>query len=338
MKRRKFMMFLLMMLTLSLVLSGCSFTEEASPLNPQGSVGESQLFLINLSLGIMFGVLAVVFALFFYAIIRFRRKKSDKDYPEQVEGSHKLEIIWTVIPLILITILAVPTVIYAFVLGEDLTEDPDVLLVEVVGHQYWWEFNYPQLDIYTAQDLVMPVDKTVAFKITASDVLHSFWIPGLGGKMDAIPGTENVLYYDANTTGVLKGKCVELCGQSHALMDFKAVVLEQDEFDTWVEDMKTPYPEEVENVELAEGYEIFKNNCISCHAIDATQKGIFPNLKGFANRETVAGFKDNNAEEIKAWIEDPNKMKPGVSDMPAFENVLSDEELDKLVEYLQSLD
>src|SRR5690606_15012698 len=112
--------------------------------------------------------------LFFYVIIRYRQRKGDNEIPKQVEGNHKLEIIWTVIPILLLTILAIPTVAFTFGQATDYTEDPDAMLVKVTAHQFWWEFEYPDYGIFTAQDLVIPVNTTIHFELTASDVLHSF--------------------------------------------------------------------------------------------------------------------------------------------------------------------
>lgn len=282
----------------------------------------------------MIGIVVIVFVLFAFIVIRFRKRKNQKGYPKQTEGSHVLEIVWTVIPLVLLLILAVPMVGKTFALAKDYSEYTDAVKVKVIAHQFWWEFQYPEEGIYTAQDLVIPVDKKIAFELTSADVIHSFWIPGLGGKMDTNPGMTNTFYLDAKETGVYKGKCAELCGASHALMDFKAVVVTQEEYDQWVADMKQPTAAVDEQSDLASGEEIFKSKCMSCHAIDGTQPGVFPNLKGFADRELVAGIKENNAEWIRKWIDDPQSIKPGslMPDVP-----LTDEELDALTEYLQTL-
>lgn len=273
----------------------------------------------------------VVYVLYIYIIIRFRKRKGDDSIPRQVEGNHKLEVIWTVIPLLLIFILAVPTLAITFGQSTDYTEDPDAMLVKVTGHQYWWEFEYPEYGIFTAQDLVIPVDTKIQFELTAADVQHSFWIPALGGKMDTIPGITNKMYLEAKEEGVYKGKCAELCGASHALMDFKAVVLSQADFENWVEKMTQPVQV---SEQVAQGEEVFKNKCMSCHAVDSTIQSIGPNLNGFASREVVAGYLEHSDENLAKWLSNPQEVKPGTT-MPQVP--LSEEELDQLVDYLNSL-
>lgn len=329
MKRRKHAWRLIPLLALMVfVLAGCS-----GALDPSGKTGEDQLFLIKLSFFIMFGVLIVVFALLFYVLIRFAKRKNQKDIiPKQIEGNHKLEIVWTVIPFILLLILAIPTVMLTFQYGKDYTEHKDALTVNVTAHQYWWEFEYPEQGIRTAHDLVIPTDKKIAVALTSSDVIHSFWIPNLTGKMDTNPGMINKMYFDAEEEGVYKGKCAELCGPSHALMDFKVIAMSQDDFNNWVASMTAP--DETVTVDSEGGASVFAAKCLSCHAIDSSQRSLGPNLDGFANRETVAGFRPNNEEWLRKWLLDPQEVKPG-NEMP---NVgLTDEELDQLVEFMKTL-
>ena len=170
------------------------------------------------------------------------------EIPKQVEGSHKLELVWTIIPIILLVILAVPTVAATFYLGDvsemEKEEWKDAVVVNVRANLYWWEFEYPNEGIVTSQDLVVPTDEKVYFNLMASDVKHSFWVPAVGGKLDT--NTDNInkfwLEFDrekADEAGnVFYGKCAELCGPSHALMDFKVKAVSQGEFDGWVADMQ----------------------------------------------------------------------------------------------------
>ena len=315
-----------------LFLSGCSLTgSEPGPLDPKGTTGEEQFTLILLSTGIMMLVMIAVFILFFYAVARFRKKEGDKEIPEQVEGNHKLEITWTVIPILLLIILAVPSVAFTFSQAEDFSEEPNAELVKVTAHQFWWEFEYPEYGIHTAQDLVLPVGKKVQFHLSASDVVHSFWIPALGGKLDTLVGQTNKFYLEPTEVGVFRGKCAEFCGPGHALMDFKARVVSEEDFEAWVASMKAP----VETTEdVAVGEEIFGNSCISCHAIDSSQASSGPNLDGFAERLTVGGYLDNEDENVARWLKDPQEVKMGAS-MPTIP--LSDDEIDELVKYLNTL-
>lgn len=323
---------------MTLLLTGCSVLgQDAGPLDPKGTTGEEQLQLINLSLGIMIIVMLAVFALFFYVIIRYRRKKGDDSIPKQVEGNHKLEIIWTVIPILLLVVLAVPTLAITFGQATDYTEDPEAMVVKVYAHQFWWEFEYPEQGIVTAQDLVLPVNKKVQFEVQSSDVLHSFWIPGIGGKIDTLPGQTNRTYLEPTEVGVFKGKCAELCGTSHAYMDFKADVRSQEDFDAWVASMTEPY-ETVAEEDKTSGQMVFESACMQCHAVDSGQASLGPNLKGIANRNKIGGYKENTDEWKKAWITDPQKVKPG-NEMPnAAQLGLSEQDVEALVEYLNTLD
>jgi len=317
---------------LALLLTGCG-DPTLSALDPKGPVANEQRNMMILSFGIMLVVLAAVFLIYIYVIIRFRQRKGQTGIPKQVEGSHVLEIIWTVVPIILLVILAVPTVYYTFKHSQDYTQDKDSLHVKVTGHQFWWQFEYPDQGINTAQDLYIPVGKRVAFELTTADVNHSFWVPSLGGKIDTNPGEKNVnvLYLQADEPGEYKGKCAELCGASHALMDFKVVAVSEAEFNQWVSKMTAP---KTVSADAAKGEQVFKDNCLSCHAVNAAGAGLGPNLNGFANRTRIAGFLAHDDEKLKEWIQDPQSVKPG-SKMPAVE--LNETQLNDVVKYLNSL-
>ena len=317
---------------LALLLTGCG-DPTLSALDPKGPVANEQRNMMILSFGIMLVVLAAVFLIYIYVIIRFRQRKGQTGIPKQVEGSHVLEIIWTVVPIILLVILAVPTVYYTFKHSQDYTQDKDSLHVKVTGHQFWWQFEYPDQGINTAQDLYIPVGKRVAFELTTADVNHSFWVPSLGGKIDTNPGEKNVnvLYLQADEPGEYKGKCAELCGASHALMDFKVVAVSEAEFNQWVSKMTAP---KTVSADAAKGEQVFKDNCLSCHAVNAAGAGLGPNLNGFANRTRIAGFLAHDDEKLKEWIRDPQAVKPGAK-MPAVK--LDETQLNDVVKYLNSL-
>jgi len=315
---------------LAIALSGCS----ASPLVPKGQQAREQLDLMILSLAIMTLVVVVVFSIAIYVLIKFRRRKGDDEIPKQVEGNHKLEIIWTVIPLILLLILIVPTVGRTFNHDQNLSEDPNAVKVQVVAHQFWWEFNYPELGIYTSQDLVIPVGRDISFELTSADVIHSFWIPALGGKKDTNPGLTSYFHLTPLETGVYKGKCAELCGDSHALMDFTVVVVSEEEFNAWVENMREP-AQAVAAEDLEQGRVIYEANCLYCHAVQPdVRSAVAPHLNGFADRQRIAGILPHNEENLKDWIRDPAEIKPGTL-MPKMP--LSEEELDQLTKFLLEL-
>jgi len=315
---------------MALALTGCG-DPNLSALQPKGPMAQDQLNVIMISLGVMIFVIAAVLAIYVYVLVKFRRKKGDDAIPKQVEGSHILEIIWTVIPILLLVIIAVPTIMYTFKHSKDYTKDPDALLVKVTAHQFWWQFEYPNYGINTSQDLVIPVGKKVAFEVTSADVNHSFWVPVLGGKIDTNPGMTNIWHYIADEPGVFAGKCAELCGASHALMDFKVRAVPQEEFDAWTKKMTTP---KTVAADAAKGEQVFKDNCLACHAVTPNGAGLGPNLNGFADREKIAGIREHNDANLKEWITDPQGVKPG-NKMPQVP--LKEDQLNDLVKYLNSL-
>lgn len=340
---------------LTIFLSGCG-EEYLSTLTPAGQVGRDQFNLLLLSSAIMALVIIVVVIIYVVALVKFRRKKVGEDViPKQVEGSHTLEIVWTVIPILLLIVLAIPTVYYTYkhadVAAMDQVDDDGNktnVTVNVKASLYWWEFEYPDLGIVTAQELVVPTDEKVYFNLKAADVKHSFWIPTAGGKMDTNVENVNQFYLefdDASASleqGVFYGKCAELCGPSHALMDFKVKTLERKDFNAWVETMKTS--EHVAEGELAtQGEEIFNTSCIACHATSGagTTGGMGPNLATFGDRNRVAGFMSHDEDSLKKWINNPQEYKPG-NLMPQPQTIndgkeFSEDQLDALAAYLMGL-
>lgn len=306
-----------------------------------------------LSTAIMVGVIIIVSVIFVLVVVKFRRK--DDKIPKQVEGNHKLEIIWTVIPILLLLVLAIPTVAATFKLAdvEEMEKKnkegkTDALVINVRANLYWWEFEYPNQEIITGQELVVPTDEKVYFNLKASDVKHSFWIPAVGGKIDT--NTDNInkfwLEFDgekANEAGNLfYGKCAELCGPSHALMDFKVKALSKEEFAQWTKDMQNVKEAVKAEGDLAQqGQEIFNQSCIGCHAVtpanttpEAARKA--PNLTNFGDRSRIAGVLEHSEEDLKNWLRDPNKYKPG-NTMTGTYGDLTEEQLDALTEYLMGL-
>lgn len=323
------------LLLLTLVLAGCG-DPYLSAINPQAPVAQEQYDLLLFVGALMTIIIVVVAVLFIIVLIRFRERPGQTGYPKQVEGSLKLEIIWTAIPLLILAVIAVPTVTMTFSLAEDYSDDPNTINVKVTAYQYWWEFEYTDLGIHTAQELVLPTNQRVFFELTSKDVIHSFWVPALGGKIDTNPGLINTMYLEtSDVTGVFKGKCAELCGESHALMDFKVVVVEPEEFEAWVNGMTNAVDEP--STDLAQrGREVYQEqSCFACHAIAGEGGMTAPNLTGFAEREMVGGILELNHENVKRWVTNPEDVKPG-SQMPSYAH-LSDEDMNALVEYLMDL-
>lgn len=240
--------------------------------------------------------------------------------------------------------VAFPTVVLAalLVFGLSLlpawTEDeaPD-LRVHVRAEQYWWRISYEAPDgsrIETANEVHLPVGATAEFVVESPDVIHSFWIPALGGKMDAIPGRANIIRLTATRTGVYRGVCAEFCGASHALMAFDVAVLEAAEFVSWLEGQQR-----ATTTADAPGAAIFvASGCGACHAvrgIDA-RGTIGPDLTHLASRKTIAaGSLPNTTDNLRAWLAYPDALKPGAH-MPAFASLPADD-LDAIVAFLAEL-
>jgi cytochrome c oxidase subunit 2 len=176
-----------------------------------------------------------------YTIFRFRKRPGTRGEPKQVHGNTTIEIVWTVIPAVILVFIAIPTVRTIF--QTQAKAAPDALQVEVIGHQWWWEFKYPQYGITTANELYLPTGRTVNFQLKTVDVLHSFWIPQLGGKRDLITNKTNYLWFTPDAklpTSAWNGACVEFCGPSHANMKFRTYTVTADEFERWAAHQQRP--------------------------------------------------------------------------------------------------
>ncbi|MFB9861461.1 cytochrome c oxidase subunit II [Salinicoccus siamensis] len=330
--------------------SGCG-KNHLSTLRPAGEIGQEQFYLMVLSIAIMLLVVVSVIILFSFAVLKSRRSKLGEDYkPKDVAGNHVYEVIWTSIPILLIIILAVPTVYLVFKQGdvrgmenEDGGINTEETIVNVTANQYWWEFEYPNEEVVTSQELVVPTDRRVYFNLKGGDVKHSFWVPAAGGKLDTNVDGINSFYlvFDDDSAEesnrLFYGKCAELCGPSHALMDFKVKALPEEEYDQWLADMKAvEEPAQASTDDAAEGQEIFNNSCIGCHAVTPQGAGaVGPNLANFGDRDLIAGFLEHNEENLVDWIKDPESFKPGNKMTDQYD--LSDEEIDKVASYLMEL-
>lgn len=341
---------LLLVSALTLFLAGCG-TNELSTLRPAGEVGQEQFNLMVLSIIIMLLVIAVVTVLFTIAVLKSRRSKKGEDFePEDVSGNHTLEVIWTSIPILLLIVLAIPTVYYVFKQADteamtdaDGNVNAEETVINVRAYQYWWEFEYPNEEVVTAQELVVPTDQKVYFNLQGTDVKHSFWVPAAGGKMDTNIDGINSFYLvfddDASQEAdrLFYGKCAELCGPSHALMDFKVKALPEEEYDQWLADMKAvEEPVQASSEDAQRGEEIFNNSCMGCHAATPTSPGAMgPNLTNFGDRDLIAGFLEHDQENLEAWIKDPESFKPDNKMAGTYE--LTDDEIQAVASYLMEL-
>jgi cytochrome c oxidase subunit II len=296
--------------------------------------------LAYLVLGICAVIFIVVGGLLTYSLVRFRRRPGDEDRePPQIYGSNQIELAWTVVPVLIVVILFLATARYIFAI-QGLQPLPNALEATIIGHQWWWEIRYPQLGITTANELHVPVSDPsnptpVFLTLESADVIHSFWVPQLAGKMDVIPKKTNRGGIDPHTPGLYVGQCAEYCGLQHAGMLLRVIVHARDGFTQWVTMQQAPA---IDNPEVRIGREIFQSvACINCHTVRGTAaNGIFgPDLTHLMSRATLAaGVAKNTAENLHAWIDDPDALKPGAR-MPAMK--LSRGDLDQLVTYLLTL-
>lgn len=257
---------------------------------------------------------------------------------KQFHGNTRLEIVWTLIPVLIVTAIAVPT--FGVILDNTGDPPPGSLTIEATGHQWWFEFEYPEYGFTTANELHVPVGRSIAVNLFSDDVIHSFWSPKLFGKVDMVPGHGNNLFFTPDLSAARAepylGQCVEFCGTSHANMRFRVFVDTQADFDAWVAAQQA---EAVTDAAVAAGAEVFATSaCIGCHTVEGVSAGVIgPNLSHIGARSTIAaGIMDNNEANLRRWISNPPEVKPGAK-MPAFEGLLSDDQIGELAAYLLSL-
>ena len=319
------------------LLAGCGDSSlPQDTLDPQGPVAR-QLDRLAMPVFLVAGlVLVLVEGLVLYAVFRFRRR-SEEDAPKQVHGDAKLELTWTVIPALILLVVGVFTVATIF----DINRTPtgrDVVRVNVTGHQWWWEYEYPGRDVVTANELHIPTGRKVALTLLAEDVIHSFWPPKLAGKVDVIPGVKNHMVIEAERPGRYFGQCAEFCGVSHANMRLQVVAHSPARFEQWVRDNAVPasFPGPDKPRGQA-GAKLFREKgCASCHAVGGFSAGTLgPDLTHLQQREVFAGAMFQlNEVNLRRWLRNPPEEKPG-SKMPKLD--LTEDEITDLIAYLKTL-
>src|SRR5215212_7316131 len=223
----------------AVALTACSASYPNSIFHRHTEFNRDVSYLFSILIWLGTAVFIFVEAILLYAIFRYRRR-SENDRPEHVHGNTTLEILWTAIPALVLAFIAVPTVRTIF--KTQAKAKADALQVEVIGHQWWWEFRYPQYKVTTANELYLPVGRTVNFTLRTQDVLHSFWVPQMGGKRDLITNHPNYLWFTPDSVGVnaWNGMCVDNCGASHANMRFRSFTVTPEQFAAWAAHQASP--------------------------------------------------------------------------------------------------
>jgi cytochrome c oxidase subunit 2 len=302
-----------LLLAVALLLSSCGWSLWDSPMTtvrPKSGFGRMTHEIFMLISWWTLGIGIVVEAGLLWVCYRFREKPG-QPIPKQVHGHTLLEVSWTIAFAVILLIFAVPTIPVIF--ETQAASPPTALRVDVAGRQWWWEFKYPDLKVVTANELHIPAKQPITFSLHAPDVIHSFWMPQLGGKRDVVPGRVNRIMLTPDGPGELPGQCAEYCGMSHANMRFRVIVHEPAEFEKWVADQQKPAAQPTHPL-AQKGLELFsQSTCVGCHTITGVSGGVLgPNLTHFASRKTLgANLMANTPENVAKWIENPGHMKPG---------------------------
>ena len=303
-------------------------------------------------------VFVLVEGLLVFTLLRFRHKPGRE--ARQFHGNTKVEVLLTAIPALILLGLAVPTISTILDLSE---EPPNALQIEITAHRFWWEYRYPDEGIVTANEMHIPTGKDVFLTLDGAttdlvtgdnEVIHSFWVPRLAGKQDIIPGRVNTIRLNADRADTYLGQCTEFCGLGHAYMRLTVISHKPADYEAWVEE-QTAAAAEPSGGDAAAGAQLFAQGSedggfangaamrlvprarpSTCRGRRAPQPATGPNLAHFASRETFAGAVfENNTENLRAWLADPNEVKPGAT-MPDLG--LTEDQINDLVAYLQSLE
>jgi cytochrome c oxidase subunit II len=304
---------------------------------PADAIHHLSLFVLT----ICGAIFLVVAGLLLYSVVTFRRPADDDNRePAQIYGSNQVELAWTVIPILIVVVLFLATarVIHAV---QDARFPPDTTEVTAVGHQFWWEFRYPQHGFVTANELHVPVSDPshptpTHITLRSADTDHSFWVPQLAGKTDLIPNRTNSMWIEPNAVGVYVGQCAQYCGTQHAKMLLRVVVEPRADFERWMANQQQAARESDGS---APGRRVFESTaCVNCHTVSGTNAhGTFgPDLTHLMSRATIAaGAAPLTANNLRDWIMNPDTFKPG-SKMPAMQ--LKPDELDAVTAYLLTLE
>jgi cytochrome c oxidase subunit 2 len=305
------------------------------PFLPQSPQAQSIASLFSIITVVAMLILILVTGLVIFAIIRFRSRGSLEPQSETHDQT-KLEITWTALPILLLAVVFGLTITTMQKSDPPAAagQSPDVI---VIAHQWWWEVHYPKAGVVTANEIHMAAGQRYLFEFESADVIHDFWVPQLGRKIDMIPEHPNQMFLQADQAGTYSGTCAEYCGAQHAWMRIRVLVQSTADFNSWLQ-AQAQVPALPTTGEAAQGAQLFQQlTCANCHAIAGTpaQATIGPDLSHIASRQTIgAGVLDNNPENLSLWIDNPQTIKPGVR-MPDLQ--LSAIQVQQLVAYMETL-
>jgi cytochrome c oxidase subunit 2 len=326
----------------SVWLSACQSTAIGEPdipsaLDPQGQAAANIATLWWIMFWLGTAVFVLVTALLLLIVFTHRRRGPYME-PDLRAPEHRSWLLWggIIFPAVLLSTTLFFTLRTHIALAFPPTPAP--LTIEVIGHRWWWEVRYPEQEITTANEIYIPAGQAVNLRLATADVIHSFWVPELNGKMDMIPGRTNTLWLHADEPGIYRGLCTEFCGIQHAKMQYMVVAVPPAEFAAWVEQQRQPAPAPTD-ARIRRGQQIFLGSaCVYCHAVRGTNASgqLGPDLTHVASRQTLAaGILPNNRGNLAGWIVNPQHIKPG-NLMPPTN--LTGQELQLLLDYLATLE
>lgn len=378
---------LLLLALLGLTVSGC-VSEVRSTLDPLGPVAKLETDTFMVTLWVSLALFASVGSFMVYCLVKYHHRgevTKDTPLPEQTHGSAVTEIFLIMLSVTMVGVIAIPAIQGIFYVGT-VPQNEKVYEVNVTGYQWWWKFEYPEYGVVTANEIAIPAGRPVKFNLKTQDVIHAFWVPRLGGKMDLAPGQDNWLWLQAdpdllaktnqqirtsdNKPGmrfehlpddypfqgyVLYGQCAEFCGASHAFMQFRVLVLDDDNFQKWIAWQKSNSRSTLPDGEAQAASALFKQNrCGTCHTIRGVSGAggqVGPDLTHVGSRTSIAaGWLENTEANLAHWISHPDDVKPdnimwvtgykhevdGKVINPAGTEV-NDDERDRIAKYLYSL-
>ena len=328
---------IVMQVAIALAIAGCSAADHPmTTLSPKSDLAKwIQSLYIDVTLWDA-AILSIVVLAFILAVFVFSSRVGEAAPAATASSDLGLEIAWTLGPTLVLVMISVPTIRTIF-RSQPAVAPAGALEIKVVAHQWWWEYDYPD-GAKTGNELHIPVNRPIRLSLESADIIHSFWVPQLGGKRDVVPGQINELTFVATVPGMYPGQCAEFCGLSHANMRFRVFVDSPDDFAKWDKaQLAGPAATSASDLLASNGAKVFANSpCTTCHMIQGISKGyIGPDLTHFGSRTTLAaGVLKNTPENVAKWIENPQETKPGAN-MPAL--LLPGPKMDALVAYLEGL-